>query len=250
MTLSIEARGLGLDYPLYTVRAQSLRNAVIDATVGGLLLKTRQDLTVVRALSNVNFKIGEGDRLALVGHNGSGKTTLLKVLAGIYSPSVGSLTIDGRVTSMISMSIGLDPDASGLRNINSLLLMQSLTKKQIAERIPKIIEFSELGPFIHMPFKTYSAGMMARLTFSVGTSLEADILVMDEWLSAGDERFRDKAAERISAFVGSAKMMVLGTHDFHLVKRICNKVLELDSGRPLFYGSVDDWIAQGTRVIA
>jgi lipopolysaccharide transport system ATP-binding protein len=150
-----------------------------------MLMKSKQDATVVRALSNISFHLKEGDRLALVGHNGSGKSTLLKVLAGVYSPTAGSLRIDGRVTSMISMSIGLDADATGLRNIQTMLLMQSLSRAEIAKRIPKIVEFSELGPFIHMPFKTYSAGMMARLTFAVGTEIEADILLMDEWLGAG-----------------------------------------------------------------
>jgi len=243
MSVSIDANALGLDYPLYTVRAQSLRNAVISATVGGLLMKTQQDVTVVRAISNLSFSLKEGDRLALVGHNGSGKTSLLKVLAGVYSPTSGTLKISGRITSMISMSIGLDPDASGLRNINTLLLMQSLSRRQIAERVPKIVEFSELGPYIHMPYKTYSAGMMARLMFAVGTAIEADILLMDEWLSAGDANFREKASERIESFVGSAKMLVLGTHDFKLVQRVCNKVLVLDSGRPAFYGSLNDWLS-------
>jgi lipopolysaccharide transport system ATP-binding protein len=241
MALSVEARGLSLDYPLYTVRAQSLRHAVINAAVGGLLMKTKRDVTVVRALSNISFSLTEGDRLALVGHNGSGKTSLLKVLAGVYAPSSGNLQINGRVTSMISMSIGLDPDASGLRNINTLLLMQALSRREIADRVPKIVEFSELGPYIHMPFKTYSAGMMARLIFAVGTAVEADVLLMDEWLSAGDASFRDKAAARIEAFVGSAKLLVLGTHDYHLVDKVCNKVLMLDAGRPIFYGSVAEW---------
>ncbi len=247
MSISIEANGVGLDYPIYTVRAQSLRNAVISAAVGGMLMKSKQDATVVRALSNISFSLKEGDRLALVGHNGSGKSTLLKVLAGVYSPSAGSLRIEGRVTSMISMSIGLDAEATGLRNIQTLLLMQSLSRAEIAKRIPKIVEFSELGPFIHMPFKTYSAGMMARLTFAVGTEIEADILLMDEWLGAGDASFQSKAAERVNRFVGRAKILVLGTHDFALVKAVCNKVMVLDSGRVQFYGSTEDWAALASK---
>ena len=242
MTLSIEANGISLDYPLYSVRAQSLRNVLINVSVGGKLMKTEQDITVVRALSNISFKLKEGDRLGLVGHNGSGKTSLLKVLAGVYSPTSGHLAVNGRVTSMISMSIGLDPEASGLRNIHTLLMMQMLSKEEIAVRLPKIIEFSGLGPFIHMPFKTYSAGMMARLTFAVGTEVDADVLLMDEWLSAGDADFREIAAARVERFVGSAKMLVLGTHDYGLVKKLCNKVLMLDSGVPKFYGSIEDWI--------
>ncbi len=244
MTISIEAHGLGLDYPVYSVKAQSLRNAIANVAVGGLLMKTTQDIAVVRALSNVNFRLIEGDRLALIGHNGSGKSSLLKVLAGIYSPTAGELNIAGRVTSMLSMSIGLDGDASGLRNISTCLLMQGLSRQEIKARVPQIVEFSELGAFIHMPFKTYSAGMMARLTFAIGTEIEADILLMDEWLSAGDASFRDKASARIEKFVGSAKMVVIGTHDLHLVRKICNKVLVLDAGRPQFYGAIDEWLSR------
>lgn len=245
MTISIEAANIGLDYPLYTVKAQSLRSALLDVAVGGRLMKTRQDITVVRALSGISFKLVEGDRLALVGHNGSGKTSLLKVLAGVYHPTSGVLDVSGRVTSMLSLSIGLDPDASGLRNIRSLLMMQMLTAKEIDRRIPAIVEFSGLGPYIHMPFKTYSAGMMARLTFAVGTEVEADILIMDEWLSAGDVHFREQAAARIKNFVGSAKMVVIGTHDQHLVANNCNKVLHLEFGKAKFYGATEDWLRAG-----
>jgi lipopolysaccharide transport system ATP-binding protein len=234
MTVSIDAANLSLDYPLYTVRAKTLRSALLNITVGGRLMRTKQDVTVVRALSGVSFKLTDGDRLAIVGHNGSGKTSLLKVLAGVYAPSAGALD-----------SIGLDHEASGLRNIRTLLMMQRLTRKEIERRLPAIIEFSGLGPFIHMPFKSYSAGMMARLTFAVGTEVEADILLMDEWMSAGDAAFRTQATERITNFVGSAKMVVIGTHDVSLVRSLCNKVLHLEYGRVKYFGSTEEWLRQG-----
>jgi lipopolysaccharide transport system ATP-binding protein len=241
---SINVRGVTLDYPVYSVQAKSLRNAVLQVAVGGKLLKTSNDLTVIRALSNVQFSLREGDRLGIVGHNGSGKSSLLKVLAGVYEPTQGVVEIDGRLSSMLSMSIGLDPEASGLQNIRNLIMMQSLSRKEIEQRLPDIIEFSELGHFIHMPFKTYSAGMMARLTFSVSTSTGANILLMDEWLSAGDAAFRDKAAARMDEVVKNAGIVVLATHDPDLVNRVCNKVLVLDSGRTEFLGSVEEWRSQ------
>lgn len=241
---SITVKGVTLDYPVYSVQAKSLRNAVLNVAVGGKMLKTNNDLTVVRALTNVQFSLKDGDRLGIVGHNGSGKTSLLKVLAGVYEPSQGVVEINGRVSSMLSMSIGLDPEATGLQNMRTLTMMQQLSRKEIERKLPEIIEFSELGSFIHMPFKTYSAGMMARLTFAVSTAIGADILLMDEWLSAGDADFQKKAEKRMSEVVEKAGVVVIATHDPGLVDRVCNKVLVLSGGRTDFLGSVEEWRAQ------
>jgi ABC-type polysaccharide/polyol phosphate transport system ATPase subunit len=192
MTTSIDLKGVTLDYKMYSVKAQSLRNAVLNVAVGGRLIKSGRDVTTLRALSDINLSLKEGDRLGLVGHNGSGKTSLLKVLAGIFEPTAGVVDVRGKVSSMISMSIGLDPEASGLQNIKNLAMMQMMSDREIKRRLPDIVEFSELGAFVHMPFKTYSAGMMARLTFSVATQMDADILIMDEWISAGDAEFQKR----------------------------------------------------------
>ncbi|SFJ46902.1 ABC transporter ATP-binding protein [Caulobacter sp. UNC279MFTsu5.1] len=242
MTISISLNGVTLDYAIYSVRAQSLRNAVLNMAVGGKLMKGSNDVTVVRALNNVSFTLREGDRLGLVGHNGSGKTSMLKVLAGVYEPTGGRIRVDGRVSSMISMSIGLDHDASGIQNIRNLAMMQQIPKKEIERRLPEIISFSELGAYIHMPFKTYSAGMMARLTFSVATALNADILIMDEWISAGDAEFQQKAAARMASLVDEAKIVVIASHDMSLIKRVCNKVMVMEGGQATFFGSTEEWI--------
>lgn len=241
---SIDVRGVTLDYPVYSTRAKSLRSAVLGGAIGGKLLKTASDMTVVRALSNVQFSVQAGDRLGVVGHNGSGKTSLLKVLAGVYEPSQGEVVIDGRVSSMLSMSIGLDHEASGLQNMRHLVMMNARSRKAVESRLPDIIEFSELGPYVHMPYKTYSAGMMARLTFAVATSASADILLMDEWLSAGDAAFRAKAGERMSKVVDTAGLVVIATHDPNLINRVCNKVMTLNAGRVEFFGTLEEWQAQ------
>ncbi len=241
---SIDVRGVTLDYPVYSVRAKSLRSAVFGSAIGGKLLKTASDMTVVRALSNVQFSIGPGDRLGVMGHNGSGKTSLLKVLAGVYEPSQGELRMEGHVSSMLSMSIGLDHEASGMQNIRHLVMMQSLNRKQVDARIPGIVEFSELGPYIHMPYKTYSAGMMARLTFAVATSGDPDILLMDEWISAGDASFRNKAGDRMKAMFERAGLVVLATHDPGLIDRVCNKVMVLNGGRVEYFGAIEEWRKQ------
>jgi lipopolysaccharide transport system ATP-binding protein len=241
---SIDVRGVTLDYPVYSVNAKSLRSAVLNVRIGGKLMKTSSDLTIIRALSNVQFSVGSGDRLGIIGHNGAGKTTLLKVLAGIYAPTAGTVEIEGRVSSMLSMSIGLDHEASGLQNIRSMLMMQAFSKKEAERKMPGIVEFSELGHFIDMPYKTYSAGMMARLTFAAATSFDADVLLMDEWISAGDGSFKERAAARMDEIVGSAGLVVIATHSVELIKRVCNKVLVLNGGRTEFLGPVEEWLSQ------
>jgi lipopolysaccharide transport system ATP-binding protein len=244
LSTSIELFGVTLDYPVYSVRAQSLRSSVMNLAVGGRFMKDQRDVAVVRALSNIAFKVEEGDRVALIGHNGSGKTSLLKVLAGIYEPTEGVVDIHGRVTSMINMGQGMDPEASGLQNIYNLALMRLIRKSVIKERVPSIIEFSELGAFINLPVKTYSAGMVARLNFAVATELPADILILDEWLGAGDANFQDKAAERMNKFVEQARVVVIGTHNTGLVQRLCNKVCVLEAGRMAYFGPTEEYFGQ------
>ena len=248
MSCSLRLDNVTLDYFVYSVRAQSLRNAVFNLAVGGKLYKNQGDVTVVRALENISVNLTEGDRLALIGHNGSGKTSLLKVMAGVYHPASGRVESQGSMTSMIAAGAGLDWEATGLQNIRKLGQMRLISNKAIDAAIGPIVEFSGLGDFVRLPVKTFSAGMMARLMFACATEFEADILVMDEWLSAGDADFIQKARERMNAFVDKAKIVVLGTHDFDLVERACNKVLVLDAGRIAFYGPTAEWAVQGKNM--
>jgi lipopolysaccharide transport system ATP-binding protein len=243
MTHQIKLTDVDLDYFVYSLRSQSLRSAVFNLAVGGKMYKAAGDVAAVRALSGINLEINEGDRIALVGHNGSGKTTLLKVIAGIYHPTRGQMTIDGDITSMIAINAGIEMEATGLRNIYKLGLMRRLSRKVIDSRVDAIAEFSGLGDFLHLPVRTYSAGMLARLMFSVATEFEADILVLDEWLSAGDADFVKKAGQRMQKMVEEAKIVVLATHDHDLVRRVCNRVCELKGGHIAFLGSTEDWMA-------
>jgi lipopolysaccharide transport system ATP-binding protein len=224
MTSSIELTDVTLDYNLYSVRAQSLRNTVLNMAVGGRLIQAGKDVTYVRALSNVS----------------------LKILAGIYSPTLGKVDVRGRISSMISISVGLDIEASGLENIRNLAMMQMMSDREIKRRMPAIVEFSGLGAFVHMPLKTYSAGMVARLTFSVATQVDADILIMDEWISAGDADFQKRAADRLNNMVDSAKIVVLATHDYQLAAKVCNKVMTMESGVPTFLGTTEEWLERSS----
>ena len=245
MSCSIRLDSVTLDYYIYSVRAQSLRNAVFNLAVGGKLYKDQGDVTVVRAVENVSFDLREGDRLGLVGHNGSGKPSLLKIIAGVYHPARGRVEVQGTLTSMIAANAGIDIEATGLQNIRKIGQMRLIPSKIIDERIGPIVEFSGLGDFVRLPMKTFSAGMMARLMFACATEFDADILVLDEWMSAGDADFHRKAADRMFTFVEKAKILVLGTHDYGLVERVCNKVCMLDAGRVAFYGPTEEWVALG-----
>jgi lipopolysaccharide transport system ATP-binding protein len=243
MAHQIKLTNVDLDYFVYSMRSQSLRSAVFNLAVGGKMYKAAGDVAAVKALHDINLEINEGDRIALVGHNGSGKTTLLKVIAGIYHPTRGDLYIDGDITSMIAIDAGIDAEATGLRNIHKLGLMRRLSRKAIDARVEAIAEFSGLGDFLHLPVRTYSAGMLARLIFAVATEFDADILVLDEWLSAGDAAFVQKAADRMHQMVEDAKIVVIATHDHDLVQRVCNRVCELQAGKIAFLGTTEDWLA-------
>ncbi len=241
MSCHVKLTGVTLDYTIYSVRAQSLRNLAMNMAVGGKLYRNQGDVTVMRAVSNIHIEADEGDRIALIGHNGSGKTTLLRLIAGIYSPTQGVVDVQGTMTSMLALGAGMDSDATGLQNIKKMGAMRMIPKKVVESRIDAIAEFSELGHFLQLPVKTYSSGMVMRLMFSVATEFDSDILVMDEWLSAGDAAFVAKARARMETFVDRAKILVLGTHDYGLVNAVCNKVCVLENGASVFYGSIEEW---------
>lgn len=192
----------------------------------------------IRAIDDVSFTLKEGARLAIIGENGSGKTTLLQVLAGIIAPETGTLTAHGRITSLINISLGTQPEASGHRNITLRGLAAGYSRRAIEEKRAEIAEFSELGEFLHMPIETYSAGMRMRLTFSIATAFEPEILVLDEWLSAGDVAFRAKATRRMQAFVEKAGILILASHSRKLILDNCETALWLDEGRVRAMGPV------------
>ncbi|HVY43199.1 MAG TPA: ABC transporter ATP-binding protein [Hyphomicrobiaceae bacterium] len=185
----------------------------------------------VTALDGVSFELKAGDRLGLVGPNGAGKTTLLKVLYGIYAPTAGRLEIEGRVDALFNINLGFRPEATGRRNIVLRGLINGWTEEEIAARAEEIIEFSELGEFIDLPFKSYSQGMAARLAFSIATTLEPEILLMDEWIGAGDAEFQKKASQRMNELAEKAGIIVLASHSRELVERTCSLRLPIEHGK-------------------
>ena len=241
MSATIDLHGVELSYPIYSTRAQSLRNSIANLAVGGALLKDGHDVIHVKALNGITLSLNEGERLGIVGHNGAGKSTLLKVLAGVYEPDVGRVEINGRISSMIDINLGLDFELTGRENIMTMGRMRGFTLREIQKKIPEIIEFSELGQFIDLPIKTYSAGMTTRLVFAVATSLEPDILLMDEWIGAGDANFFQKAVERLNNILAQSRVVVLASHSVALIKSVCNKLLVLDGGKQIYFGDIENW---------
>jgi lipopolysaccharide transport system ATP-binding protein len=185
---------------------------------------------VVRALNSLSFEFSEGDRVGIIGHNGSGKSTLLRVLAGAYEPVSGSIKVVGRIASMLSISLGMDMEATGYENIYLRGAVMALNPQQIDSLVDEICDFSGLGEYIDMPMRTYSTGMAMRLAFAISTSVAADIILMDEWLSAGDASFSEKAQGRLARLLDQAKILVLATHDEGLIRSTCNRILQLDHG--------------------
>ncbi len=227
--VSISVRGLTLRFPVYGVDAKSLKKHLVGVTVGGKLGKSH-GATEVTALTNLNLELKPGDRLGLIGHNGSGKTTLLRALSGAYEPDEGDVEVHGRIAALLDLNLGIDPSATGLDNIRLRGRIAGLTSKEIEARLEEIAAFTGLGPFLAMPLKTYSAGMQARLAFAAATSVEADVLLMDEWIAVGDAEFQRIAHKRLLGLVERAGILVLATHELDLLRLYCNKVMRLEGG--------------------
>jgi len=198
---------------------------------GGILAHDAQDRVTVRALDNISFQFKEGDRVGLLGHNGAGKSTLLRLLAGIYEPSQGHLETYGSISSMLNISLGMDYEATGIENIYLRGHLMGVPPKKMHSLIDEISDFTELGDYLHLPMRTYSSGMAMRLAFAVSTSVEADIILMDEWLSVGDVSFVEKAKKRLDKMVSNSKLIVLASHSKELIESQCNKVFQLDHGK-------------------
>jgi len=226
----VSAKDIVVEFPIYEAKSRSLKTRVLNAATGGRLARDAGERVIVRALNGLSFEFNESDRVGVVGHNGSGKSTLLRVLVGAYEPVKGSIKTVGRVASMLSVSLGMDVEATGYENVFLRAAIMGLTPKQTAPLADEICEFSGLGDYIHMPMRTYSSGMSMRLAFAISTSVAADIVVMDEWLSAGDHAFAEQAQSRLTRLADQAKILVLASHDEQLIRRTCNKMLQLDHG--------------------
>ena len=225
----ISLKNLDVHFPVYGVHAGSLKKRLVSKFTGGQLVADT-GMTIVQALNQISLELRDGDRLGLIGHNGAGKTTLLRTLSGIYQPTSGSLYREGVTASLIDPTLGVENDATGLENIMLRGLVMGLSYQEIEDLTPEISEFSGLGDYLNMPIRTYSTGMLMRLAFSISTSVKADILLMDEWLSVGDSTFSAQAEKRMRDRADQTGILVLASHSEELIERECNKVIRLEHG--------------------
>jgi lipopolysaccharide transport system ATP-binding protein len=226
--------------PIFNASARSITNKIVSAATGGALTAQKGGHLSVEALKDIDLRIEAGDRVGIIGHNGSGKSTLLRLLSGIYEPSSGTIERSGSIASLVDISLGINGENTGRENILLRAKLMGLSNREIEAKINEIIDFSELGSYIDLPVRVYSSGMLLRLAFSVSTSITADILIMDEWLSVGDDSFSERASARMSGLVDQADILIIASHNRDLIQETCNKVIWLRHGRVRAIGSPED----------
>ncbi len=226
--VSVELSHVDVSFPIYSTNSRSFKNTLIGKAVGGGINKNGPHQRVeITALRDISLTLKHGDRIGLIGPNGAGKSTLLRTIAGVYTPTSGSIKVEGRIASLIDISLGMDPDATGFQNIRMRGVMMGLSLVEIKNIEEEIAEFTELGDFLNMPVRTYSSGMHMRLGFAVSTAVPADIILMDEWLSVGDVSFLEKAESRLLNYIDRSSILVIATHSKKLLKKIKARPFEL-----------------------
>lgn len=235
----IEVQTASITFTQRRVRRTTFKEYVLQ----GLFLSSRNPAVAVHALSDVTFTAQDGDRIGVIGHNGAGKSTLLKMLAGIYTPTRGRCTVEGRICSLFDITLGFEPDATGWENIEYRSYMQGETPAGVRAKREGIAAFSELGEFLDFPVRNYSAGMRMRLAFSIATAAEPEVLLIDEVLAVGDMAFQSKARARMRELMSASRLMVLVSHDLNTVRETCNRVLWLRRGRVVMDGPPDEVVA-------
>jgi ABC-type polysaccharide/polyol phosphate transport system ATPase subunit len=247
---SLILKNVTADFPIYGP-SPSFRRELIGQTIGGLMRRSGHGKRVtVRALDNVSLDINHGDQLGLIGHNGAGKSTLLRVLAGIYEPSAGTLTTEGRVSSLFLTAPGMSPEDSGYENIITCGLLLGMSRREIDRKVDDISDFAELGDFLSLPVRTYSTGMQMRFGFALATAIDPEILLLDEGLGAGDERFAKKAQKRIEALIKRSNIMVLASHSTELIRQMCNRAILMEHGRIIADGRPDEVLDTYHRLLS
>jgi ABC-type polysaccharide/polyol phosphate transport system ATPase subunit len=240
MVASVSLRDVYVEFPIYHGGSRSLKKNLIWRGTGGTVANDANKRTYVKALNGLTFDLRDGDRVGLVGHNGAGKTTLLRTLAGVYEPTRGRIRVEGEVCPLFEIGLGMEYEATGYENIMLRGLYLGLSRREIRERMDSIAEFTELGAFLDMPLRTYSAGMMLRLSFAVSTSIRSDVLLIDEGILAGDRHFLEKAQQRLGSFVEQSSIMVLATHRSAFLRNWCNLGIYMRAGSMVRMGPIDE----------
>jgi ABC-2 type transport system ATP-binding protein len=238
--VSIDVWNASVDFPIFDAKTRSLKKKVLGK-VGGKI-GTESRVPIIEALHDVSLALKTGDRVGLVGHNGAGKSTLLRVLAGIYEPTRGHSRIVGRVAPVFDLGVGMDPEISGYENIMIRGLFLGMNRREMAKRVDDIAEFTELGDYLAMPMRTYSTGMRVRLALGVVTSIDPEILLLDEGIGAVDSAFMEKARDRLVDLVNRSGMLVFASHQDDLLFELCDTAIWMDEGQMKMRGSLREVI--------
>ncbi len=237
--LLIQLRGVGLWYKLR--KKQSFKRLIKESL--GLKRQREQHKDRFWALRGLDLECREGQVVGIVGHNGAGKSTLCMLLTRILSPDEGTAEIHGHVTPLLSLGAGFNIEMSGLENIFIYAAFLGIPRAHITAKIDEIVEFSELGQFIHQPVYTYSSGMRARLGFSIAASLRPEIMILDEILGVGDREFQARSRERILEMMGESKLILIVSHSTSKLRELCTHCLWMEHGRKRMYGTTEEVLA-------
>jgi ABC-2 type transport system ATP-binding protein len=240
--VSISLSGACVDFPVFDARSRSLKKTVLGVVGGNIGSESK--VPIIEALRDIDLNLEHGARVGLVGHNGAGKSTLLRLLSGIYEPTRGSADIRGRVAPVFDLGVGMDPEISGLENILIRGLFLGMTRKQMQARVDDIAEFTELGDFLKLPLRTYSTGMRIRLALGVVTSIDPEILLLDEGIGAVDAAFLERARGRLAELVARSGILVFASHSEEMLRQLCDTALWLEHGRVRAQGDLDDVLRQ------
>lgn len=239
---SIILSNVSVEIPVFAVGNNSLKTTLLRKAVGGRFAQHGSNV-IVSALNDISIEARDGERIGLVGHNGAGKTTLMRVLAGVYPPTAGTAEIVGRVSPMFDISLGMSPDSTGIENIKVCGALWGLSRAEVAAGIDDIVEFTELGDYLNIPVRTYSAGMLLRLSFAIATLRQPDVLLIDEIIGVGDASFMAKAMARLQKIVSQAQILIVSSHSDLIIRALCEKAIWLDKGCVAAFGAVDDVLA-------
>lgn len=236
----IELRNVSVEFPIYNVSSRSFKKKFIRLATGGNVSRDANEHIVIRSLNNVSLSLQHGDRIGLIGHNGAGKSTLLRLLANIYEPTNGQMRVDGNISSILNLTQGIETECTGYENIMIRGTILGIPRKQIKMQFDEIAELTGLGDYLEMPVRTYSLGMLVRLAFAISTSIQPEILLIDEVFSAGDADFMEKAVKRMTSLLNQSSIVVLANHADELIREFCNKGLLLEGGEVKFFGDVNE----------
>jgi ABC-2 type transport system ATP-binding protein len=234
--VSIDVWNASVDFPIFDAKTRSLKKRVLGK-VGGKI-GTESKVPIIEALHDVTLSLKDGDRIGLVGHNGAGKSTLLRLLSGIYEPTRGSARISGKVAPVFDLGVGMDQEISGYENIMIRGLYLGMSRKQMQKRVDDIADFTELGDYLSMPLRTYSTGMRVRLALGVVTSIDPEILLLDEGIGAVDAAFLNKARDRLKDLVKRSGLLVFASHSDEMLFELCDSAIWMDEGGVKQQGSL------------